>query len=242
MDVSAIVARLDANAPSLLQVIAPNSGGSYTPISTQDAIVTLFQGLVANRMYPLQLPESPVHPSIVYQQVSLSPSEFEGYDITQTDSYVLNVRGYDYDALRTLYASMVAAIAGENIEITDVLHDYDQAENLYRINVQIEYTYLAAAAQTLPAAFVYPVDRSGTPSAFDNFTKQRIDAEYAILVITTAGNMAALQNEIQAALLGWQQGADYHEIEYATGVAVEGVGGLEMWRETYRDAYYMTQA
>lgn len=242
MDVSAIVSRLQAEAPTLGQVIQPAPGGTYTPISTQANLYTLLSPVVSERMYPIQLPENPTHPSIVYQLVSSSPAVFEGFDVTQTDLYVLNLRGEDYDALMTLYGSIVAAIAGENVEITDVLHDYDQTENLFRVNVELTYTYLAAAAQDMPAAFVYPIARTGDESAYDNFTKQEVEAEYAILIVTSDNNIPALQDEIQAALLGWQQSPDHQEIEYGTGSSIEGVGGLSMWRESYRDTFYMTQA
>ena len=130
MDVSAIVARLTAECPTLEQVIAASTGGSQSPVATQASLYSLLSGLVGNRMYPLQLPEAPTHPSIVYQMVSSTPGVFEGYDVTHTDTFILNVRGSDYDALLTLVASIVAALAGENIEITDTLHDYDQRENL----------------------------------------------------------------------------------------------------------------
>lgn len=241
MNVSAIVARLVAQCPSLAQVIQAAPGGTQTPVASQAALVTLLGGLVSGRMYPLTLPETPTHPSIVYQTVASAPGSFDGYDITHTDLFVLNVRGPDYDALVTLQNSIAAALAGENIEITDILHDYDERESLYRINLEISYTYITAAAQTLPAAYVYPVSRTGEASAYDNYTKQLVSADYGVLVVTDAGNITALLDEIQGALLGWQQNASYHEMEYGNGAAIEGVGGLEVWREIYRDAFYMTQ-
>ena len=242
MDVSLIVTRLDAQCPGLAQVIAALPGGTMLPVASQAGIYSLLQGVVGGRMYPLQLPENPTHPSIVYQLVSSSPGTFEGYDVTHTDLFVINLRGPNYDALLTLYNSLVTALAGSNVDITDAAHDYDQAENLYRINLELTYTYIAAAAQTLPAAFVYPLTRSGGESAYDNYTKQLISADYAILIVTASNNIPALQAEIQAALLGWQQTANHQEMLYGNGAGIEGTGGLSMWREVYHDSYYMTQA
>jgi hypothetical protein len=241
MDVSAIVARLSAECPSIAQVITATTGGTLSPVASQATLYTLLSGLVGNRMYPLQLPESVTHPSIVYQMVSSTPGVFEGYDVTHTDIFILNVRGADYDALLTLVGSIVSALAGETIEITDMLHDFDQSENLYRINLEISYSYITSASQALPAVFVYPVSRSGADSAFDNYTKQLISEDFAFLVVTDGGDIPALLDEIQAALLGWQQSAYHHEMEYGNGSAIEGVGGLEVWREIYRDAFYMSQ-
>jgi len=192
-------------------------------------------------MYPLQLPESPTHPSIVYQMVASAPGVFEGYDVTHTDVFIINVRGADYDSLLTLVNIIIATLSGENIEITDILHDYDQAENLYRINLELSYSYITSASQSLPAAFVYPLARAGNDSAYDNLIKQYVSEDWAILVVTDAGDIPDLLDEIQAALLGWQQTVAHHEMQYGSGASIEGVGGLEVWRESYRDAFYMTQ-
>jgi len=242
MDVSGIVTRLDAQCPTLAQVLAAAPRGTVMPIATQANIYALLQATVSGRMYPLQLPEQPTHPSIVYQMVSSSPGVYEGYDVTHTDIFVLSVRGYDYDALLTVQAAMVTALSGSNIDITDMVHEYDQPENLYKLHLELSYTYIAAASQTLPAAFVYPLSRYGEASAFDNYTKQLIQADYAILIVTASNNIPALQAEIQAALLGWQQTANHHEMEYSNGNGIEGMGGLSLWRESYRDKYYMTQS
>jgi hypothetical protein len=242
MDVSAIVARLDAQCPALAQVLAAAPRGTVMPIATQANIYALLQGTVSGRMYPLQLPEQPTHPSIVYQMVSSSPGVFEGFDVTHTDVFVLSVRGYDYDALLSVQSAMVTALSGSNIDITDMVHEYDQPENLYKLHLELSYTYIAAASQTLPAAFVYPLSRYGEASAFDNYTKQLVQADYAVLIVTADNNIPALQAEIQAALLGWQQSANHHEMEYSNGTSIEGMGGLSMWRESYRDKYYMTQS
>jgi hypothetical protein len=178
---------------------------------------------------------------MVYQMVSSTPGTFEGYDVTHTDIFIINIRDDNYDDLIALSATVIAALAAENIEVTDVLHDYDQTENLYRINLELSYSYITSASQALPAAFVYPVARTGTESSYDNYTKQLVNADYAVLIITDDGNIPALLDEVQAALLGWQQSAAHHEMQYNNGSAIEGVGGMEVWRESYVDAYYMEQ-
>jgi len=242
MDVSQIIARLQAGSPTLFaQVLEAQPSGSVTPEATQAAVYSLLQGLVSGRLYPVQLPEAPTHPSIVYQLVSSAANSFEGYDVARTDVYILNLRGVDYDALITLQNSVISATVGTTMEITDILHDYDQGENLFRVNLELTYSYLSAASQDLPAAYVYPVSREGDPSVYDNLTKQYVAQEFAILLVTADGNITALQDEVQASLLGWQQSSAHHEIEYNNGASIEGVGSLEMWRESYRDAFYMTE-
>ena len=238
MDVSAIVSRLDAQCASLQQVIAARPGGTVAPAATQASLYTLLASSVSNRMYPVQLPEAATHPSIV----SSVPGVFEGFSITHTDVYVLNIRGVDYDTLLTLVGTIVTALASSSIDVTDRQEEFDQAEGLFKVHLELTCSTIAASAQTLPMAFVYPVHRYGELSVFDNFTKQLIRAEYAILLVTDNNNIPALQAEVQAALVGWQQDAYHHEMEYSNGASVESVGALSLWREVYRDGYYMTQA
>lgn len=242
MDVSAIVTRLTAQTSSFAQIVAASPGGTVAPVDTQANLYTLLQSVVSGRMYPVQAPEQATTPHLVYQLVGSEPGVLEGYDLTHTDTYVLNLRGPDYDTLRTLYGSIVSALSGENIEIEDASHDFDQSEGLYRINCALTYSYIASGTQTLPAAFVYPLSRSAGDNLYDNSTKQLVSADYAIVVITDDGTMPTLLGEIQDALLGWTQGAEYHEMLYGSGANIEAVGDLEVWREVYRDAYYMTQA
>ena len=241
MDVSLIAARIAAQCPDFEQVITAPSSGTQTPVATQAALVALLSPIVNDYMYPIQLPEQPTHPSIVYQLVSSSPGTFEGYDVTHTDLFILNVRGEDYDELIELVSGITSVLGSANIDITDAVHDYDQAENLFRINLELTYTYINSSLQTLPAVFVYPLSRSAEGSAYDNYTKQLVRADYAFLIITDDNDIPALQTELQHGLLGWQQSAEHHEMEYNNGSSIEGIGALKMWREVYSDGYYLTQ-
>lgn len=242
MDVSTIVTRIDTQCATFQQVLTASAGGTVSPVATAASLYSLLASSVSNRMYPVQLPESPTHPSIVYSLVSSTPGVFDGFTVSHSDVFVLNLRGADYDALITLVGTITTALASANVDITDRADEFDPSENLYRIHLELTYTYIAASSQTLPVAYVYPIARVGDPNRLDNRTSQRIQAEYGILIVTASGNIVALQNELQAALVGWQQSSNHHEMEYSSGASVEGVGSLKMWREVYRDAYYMNQA
>lgn len=243
MDVSAIVTKLQSRSPTLFaQILTASPGGMVAPVATAASLYTLLASSVSNRMYPVQLPESPTHPSIVYSLVSSQPGVFEGFTVSHTDTFVLNLRGTDYDALITLVGTITTALASANVDITDRMDEFDAEEGLYRIHLELNYTYIAASSQSLPAAYVYPIARVGDPNRLDNQTSQRVRAEYGILIVTASNNIVALQAELQAALVGWQQSAAHHEMEYSSGASVEGVGSLKMWREVYRDAYYMNQS
>lgn len=241
MDITPIITRLQAECPTLSQVLAARNGGSTAPAATQAALYSLLTSVVGTRMYPLQAPENVAHPSMVYQLTSSFPAQFDGYDVLHTDQYVLMLRGQDYSELLTIADTIVGLINGQPIDVTDMLHDFDERESLYRINFELSYSYIAASAQTLPAAFVYTTSQSASPSSFDNRIKQRVSSEYAILLVTTDDNIAVLREEVQNALLGWQQTSGHHEMEYGAGLAIESVGGMAVWRDIYRDSFYITQ-
>lgn len=243
MDVAPIVTRLQT-VGSLAQVVAADPAGSPVTFDTCAALVTLLGSLVAGEMYPLTQREEPVHPSIVYHLVGSAAGEIDGFAVTQTDTHVLSVRAEGYDELFDLVGSIKAALAGSAaaIAVTDLVFDYDDEAELFRCDVEVSYTYLCAASQALPAAYVFSLGRSAQPSAFDTLTKQRIADEYGILILTTAGNVPSLAADIRASLLGWQQSAEHFEMEYASGTSIAGVGGMRLWREIYTDAHFVTQA
>lgn len=243
MDVSAIVTQLQGVA-SLQQVIAADPAGSPVSFDTSAALVSLLGSLVASRMYPISQREDPAHPSIVYQLIGSRQSEFDGFAITQTDTFLLAVRAADYDTVFDLVTAIKAALAGASaaVEAVDLLFDYDDEVSLFRANIELDYTYLCGASQALPAAFVYSLGRSAEPSPFDNFTRQRVTDSYAILICTTAGNVATLATDIRTALLGWQQSAAHDELEYSAGAQVAGIGGMRLWRETYADSILISEA
>lgn len=249
MNVDGIVSRLDSQVGALAQVIAATPGGSQAPYDTSTALVSLLGSLVGGRMHPITIRDAGTHPSIVYQMVSSTASRIDGYRVTQTDTFVLFVRHTSYDSLITTVNSVIAAIdaAASAIEVTDMLFDFDDDQSAYRCNIELQFTYVVAGAQTLPCAYVYTIDRSADESAYDNFVKQRVTNDYGIIVITNSNaspvvSMDSLLTSIMGALLGWSQAATFNEFQYRSGSAIEGVGGLEMWREIYSDSEYVSQS
>lgn len=243
MDLTALIARLDTVA-ELAQVIEAQPGGFQTPVDSSTELVARLSSVVAGKIYPVTQRDQRVYPSIVYQLVSSQVGQIDGYRVTQSDRYVLQLRAATYDEVITKLGSMIAGLAGSSyaIEVNDVLFDWDDAQEAYRANVDVEFTYLSAALQTKPAAFVYALDRSADESAVDNVVHQRITNSYAIVIVTSGGNMPALLDAVMTSLLGWQQSAAHDDFQYVGGSNLEGVAGLEVWRETYRDAEYVQQA
>ena len=70
---------------------------------------------------------------------------------------------------------------------------------------------------------------------------QQVVNQYAIVVATIDNDMPALLDEIQGVLLGYQQGAAFHDLEYVSGANLGGVGTMQLWREIYSDYEYMRE-
>lgn len=249
MNVDGIVTRLDTIVTSLAQVAAATPGGSQAPYDTSTALVSLLGSTVSGRMHPITIRDAGTQPSIVYQLVSSTASRIDGYRVTQTDTFILFVRHTSYDSLITVVNNIITAIdsSASAIEVTDMLFDFDDDQAAYRCNIELAFTYVVSGSQTLPAAYVYTIDRTADESAYDNFIKQRVTNDYAIVVITNSNaspiiTMDSLLTSINTALLGWSQGATFNDFQYRSGSSIEGVGGLEIWREIYYDSEYFSQS
>lgn len=242
MDVSAIVTRLQT-VVSLGQVVTADPAGSPVNYDSSTALYSLLNSLVSGRMYPLTQREDPAQPSIVYQLIGSAQGNYDGFAITQTDTFVLSVKATGYDALFDIIANIKTTMAASAlaIEATDLMFDYEDEAQLFSCAMQVELTYMCSASQTLPAVYVYSLGRSAQTSAFDNITKQRVTDDYGILICTINNDVPTLAADIRAKLLGWQQTAFHFEMEYASGSQVAGVGGLRLWRETYTDSVFITE-
>jgi hypothetical protein len=242
MDVAALVARLDT-LPSLAQVLAADPAGTAVNFDTYAALYTLLQSTVSGAMYPITQREDPTQPSIVCQLAGFRQNTIEGFSISQTDTLVLSVRHAEFDLLIDLIDDIKDALAGAAaaVNVTDAVHEFDDKAQLFVAALEVDYTYLCSASQALPAAFVYCIGRSALPSEYDNVIKQRMDTQYGILLATVAGNMPALAADVMQSLLGWQQTAPHLEMEYSSGASFDGIGGLQLWREIYRDGLFISQ-
>lgn len=242
MDVAGIVTRLQT-VGSLGQVVTADPAGSPVNYDSSTALYGLLNSLVSQRMYPITQREDPVQPSIVYQLVGSAQGNYDGFAITQTDTFVLTVKATGYDALFDIVANIKNTMSASAlaIETTDLMFDYEEEAQLFNCAMQVELTYMCSASQALPAVYVYSLGRSAQSSAFDNITKQRVSDDYGILICTINNDVPALAADIRAKLLGWQQTAYHFEMEYASGSQVAGVGGLRLWRETYTDSVFITE-
>lgn len=247
MDLTALINRLGTlvtSSPQILgQVVRAPTGGFQVPVDSSTELVSRLTSVVSGQIYPVSLRESPTFPNLVYTLVSSRVEQIDGYRITQSDRYVLELRSTAYSDMLTKMAAIKTALDASSfaIEFNDLAFDWDENQLHYRCSIDLEFTYLSTSSQAMPCAFVYCIDRTAGENQVDNLVAQRVQNSYGIVVLTKTGNMGALLNSIMTTLLGWQQGTG-DSFEYVTGTNLQGVAGLEVWREIYRDAEYIKQA
>lgn len=254
MDTTAIRARV-ATMPSIVQVLEASPGGFDVPVDSGAELYSLLGSLVSNKVFPLTAGDDESMPQIVYTLVGTDSLELEGYRLTQTDRYVLTLRAATHDALITLVNSIVTAVRSSSYAID--LVDWDMqwepkftTEGAARADIEIEFTYMLDGAggpadplsTELPLAVVYPVGRFSNESEADNLILQRRTNQYAIVIATADNDMPALLDELQGVLLGYQQAADHHDMEYVSGANLGGVGSMQLWREIYEDYNFIREA
>lgn len=243
MDVTAIVNRLDA-VVGIANAIAAAPGGFEVPVDSGAELFGLLDSLVSDRVYPVTMKDRAAVPSIVYTLVGVDSREVDGYKITQTDRYVLELRAGSYAALRTLINSTITTLrtSSYSIQPTDMLTAYEEDTKVFNAEIEIEFTYPVTStggpsgvfSSALPLVIVYPIGRTARESDGDNYVTQRIDNEYAVVVMTT-GAMHTVLDLVRDSLLGFQQSPVHQAMEYVSGSNLGGVGALKVWREVYTD-------
>lgn len=244
MDISGVVTQL-GNVSALQQVLEAPKGSWTTPVDSGGELVTQLSGTFSTEVYAVQQGHEPSYPTCVYALRSAQPLVVDGYQVAQTDIYELEVRAETYDEIVTLTDSINTQLSAASIAmtITNAADGYESdpaGTGKYVRFFEVEIAYAASSTQTLPAALVYPIDRTSNESAFDNHIKQQVFNEYGI-VLMAESSISTLLDDVMEQLLGFQQEAGWNDMEYVEGRALDGVAGLEVWREIYTDSNYIEE-
>ena len=193
---------------------------------------------------------------MTYRVLGADPLELDGYRIAQTDRFHLCLRSSTFAEMRLLINNLVTTIRSSNysMDMVDYEQSYDPTfgtDGAYVTDIELDFTYLIDAAggpsgtfaSELPLAVVYPIGRAAdSDSIADNLIMQQTMNQYAVVIATNGGNLPALLDEVQGVLLGFQQAASYHDMEYVSGANIGGAGTMELWREVYQDWHIMREA
>lgn len=235
MTLDDLITQITANAPSFNTATKVDMASGAVDSAAE--LVTALSATFSARIYPLTLPEQPVHPSAVYQLVSTPRIQLEGIDIAQRHIYVLSVRT---DTLAELITKVDAtrtalAAAAWSIEISDQTAGYDEKQQNYRCDLELIFSYasFAQAAADLPAVLIYEGANSADENSLDNCVKQRVSTEFSFVIATTGSDMDALRTELQAALLGYQSVATEEDLKYRSGGRIPTTGKLSIWQDFY---------
>ena len=95
-------------------------------------------------------------------------------------------------------------------------------------------------SEDTPACFVFPERESADPNQYDTGVLQEISTDWALMIVCETATLEALRSEIRAKVLGWQAGAAYTPMTFATGEAVDIKGDYIWWLERYRSSIHVT--
>jgi len=198
-------------------------------------VTNLLSPMVANRVYPLKLPDEPVLPSVVYQPVGRSWIEVDGHRIGTTDRYLLSVRGQTFTGLSSLSNDLPSVIAGfeGQAEITDAAADYEPDQRQYRAHFEVEFTSLATVSQELPAAFVYSVNAEAGENQADNRVSQAVTEGIGVVLVCPSSLLLPTRLTVEQTLIGLQLSAESDVVEYAGGNLLDQSGSVTYWRELF---------
>ncbi len=235
MTLDDLITQITTNAPSFNTVTKTDlSSGA---VDSAAELVTALSATFSTRIYPLTLPDQPVHPSAVYQLVTTPRTQIDGIDIAQTHVYVLSVRTDTLAELITVVDATRTALglSAWSIEISDQTAGYDENQQLYRCDLELIFSYssFAQAAVDLPAVLVFEDSTNADESSLDNCIKQRVTTNYSFVIATTGTDSEALKTELRTALLGYQSNATETDMQFRQSVRIPSTGILSFWRETY---------
>ncbi len=225
---------------------APSSESLATvDASAASAALKTMLELTGASVYPLDAQAGNTPPDAIYQVVGANPITIGAARIATQVTFDVTLRESSYSALLALLTAtetQVQAAAGA-ISITGAAAAFDDKTGLHMFGLELQYIVPAVSGVSgdYPAVLVDLPSVSAVESVYDNIVKQRVTRNYGITLLSSSNNITALRQELQTALLGWQEQATYFEMQYSSGSAIDIGGGLYAWREQYQDGLFISQ-
>ena len=246
-DLSAITAALTASAPSLAQVLIPETQETMG-VDSSVVLLSLIEPSVSSRVYPSILPDQVTYPCATYSQVASERIDVNGYPILRSDSfevYALDREKVDaWAAVNTMRTSLLAydpTNAAGAAELGTCEDEHFPLHDLHQVVQEVRLTHLARASQALPAAFVFSTGENWEDEgAIGSCIIGTVTSYFDILLVAKmpTGGVSALrptQKEILDAVVGLQS-ADWelvHRQDGGRSNTVSVFSSYVLWRESF---------
>jgi|GEM_PF-3592428 len=224
----------------LQQVVRADSLVSAA-VDTPAIMNAYLKNTVAGRMYPLRQPAGAQFPNIVAQRVAGKPGFYEGYPLLRTDIFVLSLRDKAYPGLVGLASTVAGLVDGYGVageagamEVSDTAVDYEYDQKTYRADLEVMVNHLAAASQVVPFAAVFLQGGKAGDLMGANILRQREQVELVVLSVVPGTDIETVRDASIATLLGYTPPGARESITYNEGRRLDVVGGLTVWRDSYR--------
>ena len=253
MNTANLITHLNSETSSFVSIFEPSLGGFEIPVDTSADLFSVLNSTL--RTFPNSSESYTAMPHCIYRVLGVEPFEVDGYRIAQTDRYALLVRAETYSSLRTLVNSIITLLGSGDyaVEADDLETYFDpdfSDEGAHTAELIVETTYTSSSNgvgpsgtlnATLPLLMVYPIGREADEMDEMLGVHQRVTNQYAFIIATQSNNVTTLVDEVQTALLGYQETAAHESLHYVSGSNLVGVKPVEIWREVYQNWYWIKE-
>lgn len=243
-DLSVITVALTASAPSINQVLIPESQEAIG-VDSSVVLLSLIESAVSSRVYPSILPDDVTYPAAVYRQIDSDRADYSGYPILRSDAYSISVIAETHTAASAAAETMRAAMlaydptnAAGAVELGRKHDDYYPDFDLHEVEIDCQISHLARTNQSLPAAFVYSTGEDWEDEgALDGCVIGQAVSRFDILLVAKmpAGGVSALgsiRNEILDAVIGLQP-AGWETVDPEGGGTATIYSSYVLWRDSF---------
>lgn len=199
-------------------------------------------------VHPMTALERREYPDCVYEIGTADSMTYEAMEIAHVVNMFITIRDPDYAVVVETTDALVAELElHAGINVVDFSGDYEDAQELYRIALEIEISTPAGVDDSNDSAssvLILPTQCKAPASPYDGgCIQQLLSCQHAIVIQdTTPARVQETRERIMGTLLGKQIAPDHHPLQYAAGNVLEPGGGLAGWVDTFVDSHRVRAA
>lgn len=244
MSIQLIIDHIKTTIPEIVQVVEAGGDNTNPTVDTSEHMNAIISSKITDTNV-FRASDNPEDTYCILNLVSSKPIELDRHKITQTDTYIAELRAKTkLDSFQAVAdVRSVVESSAFAVEITDWLQDYDKESKSFRQNLELSFTVPASSPSAeLPALLIYELGTKADNSASQNRVRQRLNVTYGLVLMTNTANYSSLKQAILDQLIGYSAGSEYEPLELKQGDPLETEGGLKLYRFVFEHSYIHIQS